>query len=279
LYTESENTSQKFALKLFPLEDPKFLLQFDQESRFSYLRHPSIILFIDSKSHEDPDIQFEYEGSYLLMELGCLDLNHVINFTTISEDEKLVRSYFHQLIDAIDFLSKNKISHRDLKPENLVLDPCFQLKVIDFGNAFKVGDNVVNGRGTSGYRAPEVIESEGEDYSKSDIYTAGVVLFVMMTGLLPYDEVKKVEGWNLYDLIGKDERRFWSVTEKVNEKARGLCKDFREKFIGMIEKDPRKRMTLERVRESRWYGGEVYEKEEVSRIMKNLTKHIFKRED
>jgi hypothetical protein len=101
----------------------------------------------------------------------------------------------------------------------------------------------------------------------------------MLTRLLPFNETKKVEGCNLYDLIRKDKGRFWLVTEKVNDKARGLSKELREMFMGMIEMDFKKRYTLERVKESTWYGGEVYENEEVSIVMKNLTKHIFKGED
>ncbi|KAL0292179.1 UNVERIFIED_CONTAM: CBL-interacting serine/threonine-protein kinase [Sesamum calycinum] len=107
--------------------------------------------------------------------------------------EDAARNYFQQLISAIDFCHSRGVYHRDLKPENLLLDEEGMLKVTDFGlSAFSDHlrqDGLLHTTcGTPAYVAPEVIGKKGYDGAKADIWSCGVILFVLLAGYLPFQD-------------------------------------------------------------------------------------------
>jgi len=115
----------------------------------------------------------------------------------LPEDE--ARFFFHQLIDGLVYCQKAGICHRDLKPENLLLDKLGNLKISDFGlSTLYVGDAEAEGQqraellhttcGTPNYVAPEVLESRGYDGKSADVWSVGVILFVLLAGYLPFEE-------------------------------------------------------------------------------------------
>ncbi|RRT48360.1 hypothetical protein B296_00046276 [Ensete ventricosum] len=107
----------------------------------------------------------------------------------LKEDE--ARKYFQQLIDAVDYCHSRGVFHRDLKPENLLLDSNGVLKISDFGlSALPQQEDglLYTTCGTPNYVAPEVVKDKGYDGAKSDIWSCGVILFVLMAGYLPFED-------------------------------------------------------------------------------------------
>ncbi|KAJ0030841.1 hypothetical protein Pint_12499 [Pistacia integerrima] len=107
--------------------------------------------------------------------------------------EDLARKYFQQLISAIDFCHSRGVSHRDLKPENLLLDENEDLKISDFGLSALPeqlrNDGLLHTQcGTPSYVAPEVLRKKGYDGSKADIWSCGVILYVLLAGFLPFQD-------------------------------------------------------------------------------------------
>ncbi|KAK6156606.1 hypothetical protein DH2020_010854 [Rehmannia glutinosa] len=107
--------------------------------------------------------------------------------------EEVARNYFQQLISAIDFCHSRGVYHRDLKPENLLLDDEGYLKVTDFGlSAFSDHlrqDGLLHTTcGTPAYVAPEIIGKKGYDGAKADIWSCGVILYVLLAGYLPFQD-------------------------------------------------------------------------------------------
>ncbi|KAF3446208.1 hypothetical protein FNV43_RR11387 [Rhamnella rubrinervis] len=107
--------------------------------------------------------------------------------------EDLARKYFQQLISAIDFCHSRGVSHRDLKPENLLLDENGDLKISDFGLSALPeqlrNDGLLHTQcGTPAYVAPEVLRKRGYDGSKADIWSCGVILYVLLAGFLPFQD-------------------------------------------------------------------------------------------
>ncbi|RYR76821.1 hypothetical protein Ahy_A01g001358 isoform A [Arachis hypogaea] len=107
--------------------------------------------------------------------------------------EDLARLYFHQLISAVDFCHSRGVYHRDLKPENLLLDHNGNLKVSDFGlSTFSEHlrqDGLLHTTcGTPAYVSPEVLARKGYDGAKADIWSCGVILFVLLAGCLPFQD-------------------------------------------------------------------------------------------
>ena len=118
--------------------------------------------------------------------------------------------YFQQLISAVDFCHSRGVYHWDLKPENLLLDENGNLKVSDFGLSAlaesKHQDGFLHSTcGTPAYVAPEVINRKGHDGAKADIWSCGVVLFVLLAAYLPLHDSNLME---LYRKIGKAEFRY-----------------------------------------------------------------------
>ncbi|OIW14079.1 hypothetical protein TanjilG_11424 [Lupinus angustifolius] len=107
--------------------------------------------------------------------------------------EEVARKYFQQLISAVEFCHARGVYHRDIKPENLLVDENGNLKVSDFGLS-AVSDQIRQDElfhtfcGTPAYVAPEVLSRRGYDGAKVDIWSCGVVLFVLMAGYLPFND-------------------------------------------------------------------------------------------
>ncbi|KAF7013953.1 unnamed protein product [Triticum aestivum] len=122
---------------------------------------------------------------------------------SLKEDE--ARRYFQQLINAVDYCHSRGVYHRDLKLENLLLDTAGNLKVSDFGLSAISEQAKADGLlhttcGTPNYVAPEVIQDKGYNGALADLWSCGVILFVMLAGYLPFEDdnvsalYKKISG-------------------------------------------------------------------------------------
>ncbi|CAI9774770.1 unnamed protein product [Fraxinus pennsylvanica] len=107
--------------------------------------------------------------------------------------EDLSRKYFQQLISAIGYCHSRGVFHRDLKPENLLLDENWELKVTDFGLSALTDQIRPDGLlhtlcGTPAYVAPEILAKRGYDGAKVDVWSCGVILYVLSAGYLPFND-------------------------------------------------------------------------------------------
>ena len=104
--------------------------------------------------------------------------------------EPRARRFFQQLISGIEYSHKLKIVHRDLKPENVLLDDDLNVKIADFGlsNEIKDGDFLKTSCGSPNYAAPEVIRGGLYTGPEIDVWSCGVILYVMLCGRLPFED-------------------------------------------------------------------------------------------
>ncbi|XP_034954551.1 testis-specific serine/threonine-protein kinase 1-like [Zootoca vivipara] len=138
---------------------------------------------------------------YIVTELGVQGdlLEFIKRRGAIPED--VARKMFHQLASAIKYCHELDIVHRDLKCENLLLDKEFNIKLTDFGFSKRVARDE-DGRvvlsktfcGSAAYAAPEVLQGIPYQPKVYDIWSLGVVLFIMVCGSMPYDDsnIKKM---------------------------------------------------------------------------------------
>ena len=104
------------------------------------------------------------------------------------------RFFFKQMINSIEYMHSKKISHRDLKLENILVDRELNLKVADFGYAsFNKSDLLSSYRGTFTYMAPEIKEGKPYNGLKIDLFSSGVILFILIKGIFPFKEGRKEE--------------------------------------------------------------------------------------
>lgn len=159
--------------------------------------------------------------------------------------EESAHKYFRQLIDAIDFCHSRGIYHRDLKLENLLLDEDDNLKVTDFGLSALIGSDHQDGLlhttcGTPAYVAPEVLSKNGYDGAKTDIWSCGVILFVLVAGYLPFHESNLME---MYKKIQKGEFKCPSW----------FSSRFKKLLRKILDPNPLTRLTVEGIKGMSWY--------------------------
>jgi serine/threonine protein kinase len=136
---------------------------------------------------------------FIVLELivGGELFDKIVTVGKLTEDQAFF--YFNQLVEGVEYCHKLGVCHRDLKPENLLLDEHGNLKISDFGlSSLYVGDAEMDGAsrtellhttcGTPNYVAPEVIADQGYDGKKADVWSIGVILYVLIAGFLPFDE-------------------------------------------------------------------------------------------
>lgn len=259
-------TNNQYALKLFPYENQNVNRAFLNESRFTFLDHPNIISF--RKAHKAQKVNHKETkslASYIIMDYAPNgDFTRLVPKMISLKDEKLVRTYFHQLIEGLEYLHNNRVCHMDLKLDNLLIDENFTLKITDFDVACVTDDSYTIGRGTKNYRCPELREETCYDPYAADVYSAGIILFVLLTGCFPYLEDTIVEGYNLSKLLDEESPLYWKALASINLK---IGEDAKDLFWSMIRYDPIERATLSEIKTSKWYSAEVYSAEELKKIL------------
>ncbi|XP_027332806.1 CBL-interacting serine/threonine-protein kinase 24 isoform X2 [Abrus precatorius] len=147
------------------------------------VRHPNIV-----RLHE---VLAGQTKIYIILEfvMGGELYDKIVQQGKLSENES--RRYFQQLVDAVAHCHRKGVYHRDLKPENLLLDAYGNLKVSDFGLSALTKQGVrllYTTCGTPNYVAPEVLNDQGYDGAAADVWSCGVILYVLMAGYLPFEE-------------------------------------------------------------------------------------------
>lgn len=104
------------------------------------------------------------------------------------EDEMLIRTFFRQIAGGLEYLHLKKIAHLNLKLENLVIGKDYELKIEGMTYSFHDGDNQIIGKGTKNFRAPELRAGKYHNPMNADIFSLGIILFVLKEGRLPYKE-------------------------------------------------------------------------------------------
>ncbi|KAK3189693.1 hypothetical protein Dsin_029254 [Dipteronia sinensis] len=159
--------------------------------------------------------------------------------------EDLARLYFQQLISAVDFCHSRGVYHRDLKPENLLLDEDGNLKVTDFGlSAFSEHlkqDGLLHTTcGTPAYVAPEVIGKKGYDGAKADLWSCGVILYVLLAGFLPFQDD------NIVAMYRKIYRGDFKCPPWFTSEARRLV-------TKLLDPNPSTRINIAKIMDSSWF--------------------------
>ena len=127
---------------------------------------------------------------YELMENGGELFDYIVSKQHLTERQAC--RFFQEIINSLEYLHSLNIVHRDIKPENLLLDKInskITLKLIDFGisNCYSPEKLLGTPCGTASYAPPEM--HKGEEYYGllSDVWSAGVVLYAMVFGYLPFE--------------------------------------------------------------------------------------------
>ncbi|XP_048140883.1 CBL-interacting protein kinase 23 isoform X1 [Rhodamnia argentea] len=255
-FARNTETEENVAIKILDKEKVlkhKMIGQIKREiSTMKLIRHPNVIRMFE--------VMASKTKIYIVLELvtGGELFDKIASKGRLKEDE--ARKYFQQLINAVDYCHSRGVFHRDLKPENLLLDANGSLKVSDFGLSAlpqQVRDDGLlhTTCGTPNYVAPEVINNKGYDGAKADLWSCGVILFVLMAGFLPFEES------NLMALYKKIFKADFTCPSWFSSSAKKLIKR-------ILDPNPSTRITIAEVIENDWfkkgYKPPVFEQANVS---------------
>ncbi|KAF6818183.1 hypothetical protein CSOJ01_02064 [Colletotrichum sojae] len=216
-------------------------------------QHPNVIEWF--ASGEDPNWR------WIAMEFAAGgDLFDKIE-ADVGVHENIAHLYFLQLISGVSFIHSKGVAHRDLKPENILLSDAGNLKLADFGMATMFeykGQRKTSSTlcGSPPYIAPEILAcskaekndpSSGNKYSSDlvDIWSCGVILFVLLVGNTPWDEPSN-GSWEYQEYVRTNGRSTDALWGRIPPNALSLLR-------GMMNVDAKKRFSFARIRQHPWY--------------------------
>ncbi|XP_033210987.1 serine/threonine-protein kinase SIK3-like isoform X3 [Belonocnema kinseyi] len=242
-------TKSKVAIKIIDktkLNEENLAKIFREVHIMKKLRHPHIIRLYQVMETE--------KMIYLVTEYapGGEIFDHLVRNGRMVEPE--ARRVFRQIVYAVRYLHQKRVVHRDLKAENLLLDVDNNIKIADFGfsNEYTPGVPLSTWCGSPPYAAPEIFEGKHYDGPRADVWSLGVVLYVLVCGALPFDG-PTMQLLRSVVISGKFRIPFFMSAE---------C----EKLIRhMLVVEPERRLSISQILVHPWMGGDVASESESGR--------------
>ncbi|WOL10225.1 CBL-interacting protein kinase 1-like isoform X1 [Canna indica] len=245
-YARHVQTGEPFAVKILDRKRIESLKIDDQIKReigtLKLLNHPNVV-----RLHE---VSASKTKIYMVLEY----VNGGELFDKISQSakgrlsEKEGRKLFQQLIDAVSYCHDKGVYHRDLKPENVLVDTQGNIKILDFGLSALPqhlgNDGLLHTTcGSPNYIAPEVLSNRGYDGARSDIWSCGVILYVILTGYLPFEDR------NIAVLYQKILRGETKIPKWLSRGAQDILKR-------ILDPNPINRINMAEIKAQEWFKKE-----------------------
>ncbi|XP_050298300.1 serine/threonine-protein kinase SIK2 [Anthonomus grandis grandis] len=196
--------------------------------------------------------------------------DYIARYGRMSEEQARIK--FWQILSAVEYCHNRNIVHRDLKAENLLLDSNNNIKIADFGfsNYYTPGGQLSTWCGSPPYAAPEVFEGKKYVGPEIDIWSLGVVLYVLVCGALPFD------GCSLQALRDRVLSGRFRIPYFMSQDCESLIRK-------MLVLEPNKRFTIQQIKKHRWiqmgvlpvlpptiFTSNTHPNEQILRLMQSL---------
>jgi serine/threonine protein kinase len=282
LKASSSECEETLTVKLFPKSSdgqccPGFITE---ERSLTNLSHPNLLKY--HSFYKDALIQCKTDSysKYSAIIMEYVPSGDLFNFASQGPlSEKLARTLFKQMVSVIEYLHSQQLAHLDIKLENFLMTEA-GIKLIDFDGCQSLQTSSITKppTGTPGYRPPEFLTSDCKDLKSADIYSLGIVLFIMVTGTPPYSEIEENKKYTFdkyYEALMKDISKFWRVHEhyRENDNREPFSKEFKELIEGMLVKKPEDRLKLDNIKRSKWFEGKTFSNEELKRELRCHSKN------
>ena len=224
------------AMKTFVKKDSKYKESKDKLKNevevLSKLHHPFINQILDNF---ETDTHF-----FIVMEYICGDLLTFIRKRN-KLNEPISKVIFKQIIEGLRYIHKKNIIHRDIKLDNILIDTTNTVKICDFGVSRRIqrGEKIYERCGTPAYIAPEIYKKMGYTGFQSDVWSAGVTLYYMLSGNLPF------KGNNIHDLEN-------AILLGEYHKIRDISYEANDIIEKMLKLNPSERITIDEILKHPW---------------------------
>ena len=213
------------------------------------------------------------------------DLYEYIKVNSKGLQEQNCKVMAYKILLAIQSLHIMGICHLDIKPDNiLIYGDNFEIKIGDFGvssSIYRNNEKVLQSGdvGTYGYKAPEIIEGKDYDGEKADVFSLGVLLFVLLNGIKPFPTAEIIDHGSkvkqLYRYLVTNSNYYWIIMGKT-----GLPLEFIKLFMRMVSYNPNDRPKIREILDDDWFKEITNLKEDEFKIYEeNLIKELKERED
>jgi len=220
------------------------------------INQDNIINITDGKSQgllKKSDLSQE-RVDYISLELAENgELFDYIFFPKKGFSEDYGRHIFREMMLGLNACHQSGVVHRDLKTENIMMTKDWTLKIADFGySTLKMGkdnNNLLDSfLGTLSYAAPEILAKKLYYGETADVFSSGVILFVLVTGKLPFSKAV-INDDDYREIATKDLDNFWFKKEK---KIGHTTDEFKSLISLMLSYDPMERPTVNEILEHPW---------------------------
>lgn len=229
------------------------------------INHPNIINLLDGNK----GILKKHDGrsklvDYIVLEYASNgELFDYIYFPRQGFGEKMARGIFTQIINGLNGCHLSGVAHRDLKTENIMMTNEWKVKLADFGYATLLSGRNGNGLlttslGTPGYAAPEILNRKPYLGSAADIFSCGVILFVLVTGKLPFGKAMVHDQYYKH-FVRNDYDTYWNL---MTPRLENVSNEFKSLINSLLAHDPVQRPSIDEIMNHPWMTGEQPKLEE-----------------
>ena len=246
LFLALNELKQKVVIKIFNRSSNEAFLK--EKEFFENMKNCQNIIKVydygQIKNGKDP-----YFGhNYLVMEYA--EKGDLVNYIEQqNNDETEAKKIIKQILNGYEEINNHGFIHRDLKPENILIMNDDTLKITDFGFCEKMNSVSSKIVGTDGYMAPEVLMNQNLIPQQIDVFSLGVILFLLVAGEFPFGEPNKDDEFYKY-IIEENWDEYWKLVDAENN----FSKNLKYLIQGMICHEPNKRFNHEEIKSCQWFS-------------------------
>ena len=238
-------TKIKYAMKIYEkiklTENSKKKSVYNEIEIMKKLNHKNIVKLKEIiYTQKEILIIMEYINGISLRDFYNKNIKNQLNLT--KEKEKILKTYFIQILSAIGYLHRNHMSHRDIKLENILIDKDNEIKIIDFGFGIYNLENKLQNFfcGTPNYMSPEILCKKYYNPIKSDLWSLGILFYKMTCSDFPFK--------------GKDQKELFKNIKKGSFNYPNYVSNDIKKIINhLIIVDPQKRISCDDILKFSWF--------------------------
>lgn len=236
MLAKDKASAEKVVIKKIPQSTPARMITNEVRAGKTIGCHANVAGLL--QYNEKPDFHFlvfqHIHGQDLFTYLERL------NFAPRTESEG--RSIITQILNGLQHIHINNIAHRDIKLENILIDNRGRVYVIDLGLCAFIEEGKLQRDwcGSDNYLAPEIVRRNPYNGYKADVFSTGVVLFALLFGVFPFENLR---------VNGVQSLRTLKVRFPSDVKVSSSAKDL---LLKMLEDDPEKRYSVADVMRHEW---------------------------